>query len=278
MPRPKKPPRWLEAARVRDSGTGGDWLSRALARAGVMPLKEAEAAIRAGRVRLDAREEKEPMAPVHPHSRAFVDDGEVSLAWRTRVLQLHKPAGVVTHGRDPEGHGTVFDVLRAALPAGLRPFGWHAVGRLDRDTTGLLLFTNDERFVGHATHPSTHLPKRYVARVGAKVTEKKLEPLRHGVKLDDGELTRPAKAKVRSEDTVELVLTEGRFHQVKRMLNVVGLPTLSLHREAVGALELDVALAAYRELSDEEVRTKLNYEPRVSPSPYGGEGRGESRP
>ena len=270
MARPKKPPRWLEAARVRDSGTGGDWLSRALARAGVMPLQEAEEAIRAGRVRLDAREEKEPMAPVRPRSRVIVDDREVSLAWRTRVLQLHKPAGVVTHGRDPEGVGTVFDVLRAALPLELRAFGWHAVGRLDRDTTGLLLFTNDGKFVGHATHPDTHLPKRYVARVGAKATEKKLEPLRRGVKLDDGELTRPAKAKVRSEDTVELVLTEGRFHQVKRMLNVVGLPTLSLHREAVGALELDVPLSAYRELSDEEVRTKLNYEPRLSPTPPGG--------
>lgn len=270
MPRPKKPPRWLEAARARDSGTGGDWLSRALARAGVMPLQEAEEAIRAGRVRLDARQEKEPMAPVHPHSRAFVDDREVSLAWRTRVLQLHKPAGVVTHGSDPQGHGTVFDVLRAALPVELRPFGWHAVGRLDRDTTGLLLFTNDEKFVAHATQPSTHLPKRYVARVGAKVSQKKLEPLRRGVKLDAGELTRPAGAKMRSEDTVELVLTEGRFHQVKRMLNVVGLPTLSLHREAVGQLELDVPLSGFRELTDDEVRTKLDYEPRLSPSPRGG--------
>lgn len=263
MARPKKPPRWLEAARARDDGTSGDWLSRALARAGVLPLQEAELAIRAGRVRLDSREEKEPMAPVHPHSRASLDGREVSLSWRTRVLQFHKPAGVVSHGSDPEGIGTVFDALRAALPFELQRFGWHAVGRLDRDTTGLLLFTNDEKFVAHATAPATHLPKRYVARVGAKVNDAKLEPLRKGVKLDDGELTRPAKAKVRGEDCVELVLTEGRFHQVKRMLNVVGLPTLALHREAVGLLELDVAVGAYRELSDDEVKTKLNFEPRV---------------
>lgn len=259
MARPKKAPRWLEAARVRDSGTRGDWLSRALARAGVLPLAEAEEAIRAGRVRLDAREEKEPMAPVHPGSRAFLDGREVSLAWQTRVLQFHKPAGLVTHGSDPEGIGTVFDALRAALPPELQRFGWHAVGRLDRDTTGLLLFTNDEKFVAHATAPATHLPKRYVARVGAKVSDAKLEPLRRGVKLDDGELTRPAQAKARGDDAVELVLTEGRFHQVKRMLNVVGLPTLALHREAVGQLELDVPVGGWRELSDDEVRTKLGF-------------------
>lgn len=262
--RPKKPPRWLAAARARDSGASADWLSRALARAGVMPLQEAEEAIRAGRVRLDSREEREPMAPVHADSRATLDGRALSLAWRTRVLQFHKPAGVVTHGSDPEGIGTVFDALRAALPAELQRFGWHAVGRLDRDTTGLLLFTNDEKFVAHATAPATHLPKRYVARVGAKVNDAKLEPLRRGVKLDDGELTRPAKAKARGDDSVELVLTEGRFHQVKRMLNVVGLPTLALQREAVGLLELDVPLGAYRELSDEEVKAKLNFEPRAS--------------
>ena len=264
MPRPQKPPRWLEAARVSASGTGGDWLSRAFSRAGVMPLQEAEAAIRAGRVKLDSREEKEPMAPVHPKSRAFLDGHEVSLAWRTRVLQFHKPAGLVTHGSDPQGIGTVFDALRAALPPELQRFGWHAVGRLDRDTTGLLLFTNDEKFVGHATAPETHLPKRYVAKVGAKVNDQKLEPLRRGVKLDDGELTRPAKAKARGDDAVELILTEGRFHQVKRMLNVVGLPTLALHREAVGLLELDVPLGAYRELTDEELKSKLNFEPRAA--------------
>ena len=229
-----------------------------------MPLQQAETAIREGRVRLDARVEKEPMAPVHPHSRASVDGREVCLAFRTRVLAFHKPAGVVTHGSDPEGIGTVFEALSAVLPQEMQRFGWHAVGRLDRDTTGLLLFTNDEKFVAHATSPATHLPKRYVARVGAKVNDAKLEPLRRGVKLDDGELTRPALAKARGEDAVELILTEGRFHQVKRMLNVVGLPTLALHREAVGLLELDVALGGYRELSDDEVKTKLNFAPRAS--------------
>ena len=180
------------------------------------------------------------------------------------MLTFHKPAGVVTHGSDPEGIGTVFDALRAALPPELQSFGWHAVGRLDRDTTGLLLFTNDEQFVAHATAPATHLPKRYVATVGVKVSDAKLEPLRRGVKLDGGVLTLPAVAKPRGDDAVELVLTEGKFHQVKRMLNVVGLPTLQLHREAVGQLVLDVPVGACRVLSNGEVSALLGYTPRSS--------------
>ena len=264
MPRPKKAPRWLEAARLRTGAANTDWLSRALARAGVLPLQDAELAIRAGRVRLDGREEREPMAPVHDGSRASLDGKEVSLAWRTRVLAFHKPSGVVTHGSDVKGIGTVFDALRSVLPAELLGFGWHAVGRLDRDTTGLLLFTNDEKFVAHATSPETHLAKRYLARVGAKVNDAKLEPLRRGVKLEGKELTRPAKAKLRGEDSVELVLTEGKFHQVKRMLTAVGLPTLTLHREAVGGLALDVPLGHFRELSDDEVRSALDFEPRAA--------------
>lgn len=267
MPRPKRAPRWLEAARARDSGAPGDWLSRALARAGVMPLPEAEEAIRLGRVQLDGRAEQEPMAPVKAQARVKVDGKEVSLAWRTRVLAFHKPRGVVTHATDPQGIGTVFEALRAVLPAPLERFGWHAVGRLDRDTTGLLLFTNDEKFVAHATAPQTHLPKRYVAKVGAKVDEKKLEPLRRGVRLDRETTTRPAQAKTRGDDAVELVLTEGKFHQVKRMLTAVGLPTLALHREAVGQLECDVEVGQFRELSDEEVASKLGFTPRAGPRP-----------
>lgn len=267
MPRPKKAPRWLEAARARDSGGPGDWLSRALSRAGVMPLAEAEEAIGQGRVELEGRTEREPLAPVKPQARVKLDGHAVSLDWRTRVLAFHKPCGVVTHGSDPQGIGTVFEALRAVLPPALQRYGWHAVGRLDRDTTGLLLFTNDEKFVAHATAPQTHLPKRYVAKVGAKVDEQKLEPLRRGVKVDRELTALPAKAKARNEDTVELVLTEGKFHQVKRMLGAVGLPTLALHREAVGALECDVEVGQFRELSDEELQAKLGFTPRASPGP-----------
>lgn len=254
-----RPPKWLVAARAAGA-PGGDWLSRALARAGVLPLRQAEEAIAHGRVTVDARVLREPLAPVVVgQTRVTLDGQPVSLGWRTRVLMLHKPAGVVTHGSDLRGEGTVYDVLVRAMPDALQGFGWHAVGRLDRDTTGLLLFTNDEKFVGHATSPATKLPKRYVARVGGAVTPEKLERLRTGVQIDDGKGTAPAKARARGDDSVELTLTEGRFHQVKRMLNAVNLATLALHREAVGALELDVPEGAAREVTDDEVRTKLHF-------------------
>lgn len=259
----KRPaPRWLEAARQRTQERGdGSWLSRALSRAGVLPLAVAEKAIRDGRVKVGGAVVTEPFAPVDPSSSVRVDGAEVSLAWHTRVLAFHKTAGLVTHGSDPEGIGTVFEALARVLPAELQGYGWHAVGRLDRDTTGLLLFTNDERFVAHATNPATHLPKRYRATVGAPVTEPGLAALRRGVDLDDGP-TRPAEARQLGATAVELVLTEGRFHQVKRMLQAVGWPTLTLHREAVGALGCDVGPGEVREVTSLELSTLLGYTAR----------------
>jgi pseudouridine synthase len=262
MARAKKPPKWLEAARLSGVAERGDcWLSRALARAGVLPLAEAEQAIREGRVTVDGVVANEPLSPVRDGARVRVDHELVSLAFHTRVLLFHKPAGLITHGSDPEGIGTVFEGLARVLPPALRNFGWHAVGRLDRDTTGLLLFTNDERFVAHATQPATHLPKRYLATVGADVTPRALEALRRGIELDDGP-TRPAVAKARGPRQVELTLTEGKYHQVKRMLQHVGLPTLTLHREAVGDLTCDVPVGAFRELTSVELTAGLRYLPR----------------
>jgi 23S rRNA pseudouridine2605 synthase/16S rRNA pseudouridine516 synthase len=257
----RAPPRWLQAARQRQQDED-DWLSRALSRAGVFPFGEAEAAVKSGRVTVDGRAATQPLAPVKPTARVLVDGREVDLRPTTRVLLFHKPAGVVTAGSDPEGEGTVFEVLSRALPPALQGYGWHAVGRLDRDTTGLLLFTNDERFVAHATHPDTHLPKRYLAKVGAAVTEAKLAQLRAGVPLEPGVTSRPAQAELVAEDVVALTLTEGRYHQVKRMLNAVGLPTLALHREAVGGLRLDVPVGQLREVPPEAIREALRYAPR----------------
>jgi 23S rRNA pseudouridine2605 synthase/16S rRNA pseudouridine516 synthase len=262
MARGTQPPRWLEAARLRGrQETGDTWLSRALARAGVLPLAEAEQAIRLGRVKVDGAVAHEPRSPVRPGARVWLDGAPVSLDFRTRVLAFHKPAGLVTHGSDPEGIGTVFEGLARVLPPQLQGFGWHAVGRLDRDTTGLLLFTNDERFVAHATRPETHLPKRYLATVGADVTAAALEALRAGPTLHDGP-TRPAEARARGPRQVELTLTQGRYHQVKRMLQAVGLATLALHREAIGGVGCDVPVGGCRELTDEEVRSALRYAPR----------------
>jgi pseudouridine synthase len=259
LPR-RGPPRWLEAARTqnRSPAESFDWLSRALARAGVLPRAEAEVAIAAGRVRLNGKVQRQPLAALRPEDRVELDGRAVSLEARTLAFAWHKPAGLVCAGTDPEGVGTVFDGLRRALPPELRSYEWHAIGRLDRNTTGLLLFTNDERLVEHVTSPKTHLDKRYVAKVSGALTDEKLEPLRRGITLDDGP-ARPAHARIRAPGVVELALTEGRHHQVKRMLGAVGLPVLELAREAVGGLELDVSVGEGRLLSDEEIEIKLSF-------------------
>lgn len=246
---------------------GGDWLSRALARAGVMPTKDAERAIVQGRVRVNRAVVREPFRVLRTGDQVFVDGRRVDCSPRTLVLMLHKPPGVVTAGSDPRGGGTVFEVLRARLTPELGKFGWHAVGRLDRNTTGLLLFTNDERLVAHVTSPTTHLQKRYVAQVASEPTAERLAPLERGIALHDGP-TRPARVELLGERVVGLTLTEGRHHQVKRMLGAVGLPVLKLHRDRIGGLKLDVPESAWRVLRDEEVREGLRYR-RTSGGPPG---------
>ncbi|WNZ63799.1 pseudouridine synthase [Myxococcus sp. MxC21-1] len=263
MARKQRTPRWLEAARrrgpedVQASGRS-DWLARALGKAGVMPRAQAEAAIREGRVTLDGRVEHEPFAPVRPGMEVRVDGRVRHLEAPVLALMFHKPAGLVVHGSDAEGVGTVFECLRERLTHPLRDYEWLAVGRLDRDTTGLLLFTNDERLVQHGTSPERHLPKRYVAGVVGPPPEDALRRLREGLVLEDGP-TRPAGARLRAPDVVELTLTEGRNHQVKRMLAAVGHPVRTLHREAVGGVTLDVPEGAWRLLTDEEVSQGLSF-------------------
>jgi 23S rRNA pseudouridine2605 synthase/16S rRNA pseudouridine516 synthase len=263
MARKPKTPRWLEAARRRQEpvpeGIRADWLARALGRAGVLPRAEAEQAIREGRVEVEGRVEREPFAPVHAGSQVRVDGQPRPLEARTLAVMFHKPAGVVVAGNDPEGLGTVFERLRTVLPPELRGYEWYAVGRLDRDTTGLLLFTNEERLVAHATSPETHVAKRYVAEVAGCPSEASLRRLREGLELDDGP-ARPAGARLLAPSRVELVLTEGRHHQVKRMLAAVGHPVRTLHREAVGGVSLDVPEGACRPLTAAEVQRGLGFQ------------------
>jgi 23S rRNA pseudouridine2605 synthase/16S rRNA pseudouridine516 synthase len=260
----KRVPKWLQAVNAHPGGLPRgekpDWISRVLARAGALPPSELDAALAAGRATLNGKPARAPLTLVRATDEVRLDGQPVEFRPAVRVLVLHKPANTICTVRDPDGHRTVFEVLLPQLPPELARYGWHCVGRLDLDTTGLLLFTNDERFVGHATAPSTHLPKRYLARVKGGGGEAQLQPLREGMQLHDG-ATRPAQARFREADLVELTLSEGRNHQVKRMLGAVGLPVQALHREAVGGLELDVPVGGFRELSAAEIREALRFEP-----------------
>jgi pseudouridine synthase len=260
-PPPRRPTASQDKPPIRSRWEGKakpDWLSRALARAGVLPLPEAEEAIRAGRVTINGRVVREPLAPVPEGAVLRVDGAEVRREVKTRVLAFHKPADLLTSTVSQHRTGTVYEVLLPQLSEKLARYTWHAIGRLDRGTTGLLLFTNDEKLVAHATSPETHLPKRYVATVQGTADEEKLEPLRRGVMLEDGP-ARPANVKLRDAHTVELSITEGRHHQVKRMLGAVGLPVRALHREAVGGVQLDIPEGTFRELTPKEISEGLRY-------------------
>ena len=249
------------ASQARPAATSQhDWIGRALPRAGVLPPDEAERAIRDGRITIEGRVVTQPMTLLPPGAAVRLDGHRIDVTFRTLALMFHKPTGCLTSTRMQRLVPTVFDLLLPTLTPELSAFHWHAVGRLDRDTTGLLLFTNDERLVGYVTDPASRIPKRYVARVQGGAAEEKVEPLRRGIQLEDGP-TRPARVQVLDPKTVEVELTEGRHHQVKRLLGAVGLPVNALHRVAVGGLELDVDLGAWRELTREELVQALGFTP-----------------
>lgn len=249
-------PKWLEAARKGAAPGQGTWLARTLGRRGVVPGGEVEKAIRSGRVQVNGALVRDPMHPVKAADELRFDGAIVSRSEASRVLMFHKPAGSVVAASDPERGSTVFVQLKAAISPELARYVWHAVGRLDRATTGLLLFTTDPAFVEHVTSPSRGIEKRYVARVDGRPTDSQLEPVRRGVTIEDGPVD-PAEARLVGPGVVELVLREGRHHQARRMLNAVGLPVLALHRESIGGLRLDVPEGAVRELSANELRAGL---------------------
>jgi len=260
----KRVPKWLVAASQHPGGLPAgekpDWVSRVLSRAGVVPPSALAHALGAGQVTVNGRAVHAPLTLVRATDVVRFQGEPVPFRPACRVLVFHKTGNLICTERDPDGHRTVFEALLPQLPPELARYGWHCVGRLDLHTTGLLLFTNDERFVGHATAPATHLPKRYLATVRGPSDDARLQPLRDGIVLHDGP-TRPAQAAFRSEGVVALTLSEGRNHQVKRMLGAVGLPVIALHREAVGELSLDVPPGAWRELTATEIRAALGFEP-----------------
>ena len=179
---------------------------------------------------------------------------------------MNKPAGVVCSHLDQHGGGTVFDVLGRKLTPSQRRRTWHCVGRLDKQTTGLLWFTDEAAFVAHATQPATHLAKTYIADVGGDATQAKLAPLRSGITLHDGPC-RPARVEALAARQVRIAITEGRNHQVKHMLAAVKLPVLRLHREAIGTLALPASLAVgdVVELDTATLQRHLNWPARLLP-------------
>jgi 23S rRNA pseudouridine2605 synthase len=219
-------------------------LNAFLARAGVASRRRADELIKAGRVTVNG-ESGQLNTVVGARDRVEVDGQEVERQ-RLRYVLLHKPAGVVTTARDPQGRPTVVELV----PAEPRVV---PVGRLDADTTGALLLTNDGQLAHRLAHPRYGVEKTYVAEIEGDAGAEALQRLRDGIDLDDGP-TAPARARRLGRDRVELVLREGRKHQVKRMLAAVGNPVTRLHRSAYAGLTLEgLEPGECRELTDREV-------------------------
>lgn len=240
-------------------------LQRFLARAGVASRRGAESLMSSGRVRVNGTVACEMGCKVDPVRDVVTVDGrEIRLADKPVYLMLNKPAGYVTTMRDPQGRPCVAELVPTHDYPGLFP-----VGRLDRDTTGLLLFTTDGMMAQNLLHPSKHVYKTYLALADGKVGDRELMPLRRGIVLDDGPC-QPARCRLLTANealplcsrgipagttAVEIIIREGRKNQVKRMLGKIGHPVLRLHRSRFGQLELSgVREGSWRLLSDEEVR------------------------
>jgi 23S rRNA pseudouridine2605 synthase len=226
-------------------------LGKHLAHAGVASRRGAEEIIAAGRVQVDGEVVKDPARDVTGQEAIRVDGHPLTSpapGTARQVWAVHKPAGVVSTAKDPQGRPVVVDMVRAP---GRRLY---PVGRLDADTTGLLLLTDDGDLAHGLTHPRFEVPKTYRAEVaGGRVAERALRALREGVELEDGP-TAPAKVRQVAAGVLEITIHEGRKRQVKRMCAHVGHPVVSLQRIAFGPLQLgDLPAGAVRRLVPAEV-------------------------
>jgi 23S rRNA pseudouridine2605 synthase len=221
-------------------------LNAYLARAGIASRRGADELIKAGRVLVNGQPGR--LDTFVGASDAVAVDGRAVTPQRLVHVLLHKPAGVVTTARDPHGRRTVVDLVDVG--ARVVP-----VGRLDADTTGALLLTNDGPLAHRLAHPRYGVEKTYVADVEGRPTDEAIELLETGVELDDGP-TASARARRLAPSRVELVLHEGRKHQVKRMLAAVGHPVTHLHRSAYAGLTLEnLEPGEWRELVEAELRS-----------------------
>jgi 23S rRNA pseudouridine2605 synthase len=219
-------------------------LNAYLARSGVASRRGAEDLIRAGRVRVNG--EVAGLATFVEAADRVEVDGRLLAPEPLVYVLLHKPAGVVTTARDPHGRRTVVDLV--GVPQRVVP-----VGRLDADTTGALLLTNDGPLAHRLAHPRYEVDKVYEADVEGHPGDEALRRLAEGVDLDDGR-TAPAEVRRLGLSLLELTLHEGRKHQVKRMCEAVGHPVRRLHRRGYAGLTVSgVEPGAWRELTQEEV-------------------------
>jgi 23S rRNA pseudouridine2605 synthase len=227
-----------EGARTRERGRRQlkpHGLARWISKFGILSRTEAERCVSSGRVILNGKVARDPDRACHPEVDIILLDGKPLREARKIYLALHKPLGYITTAWDPEGRPTAYDLL----PEEARKA--QAVGRLDADTSGLLLFTNDTSFAARITDGSSGVEKVYEALLKGKLRPEDARGFEIGMMLD-GKPTRPARCKVleagESSTRVELVLTEGRNRQIRRMWAEIGYEVLELKRTRIGPISL----------------------------------------
>lgn len=225
-------------------------LDKLLSDSGRFTRSEARAVIRAGRVTVGGAVVRSPELKFDAASEAITVDGQRLDCAEARYLMLYKPAGILSATEDPR-QKTVLDLL----PPEMQKLRLFPVGRLDKDTTGLLLLTNDGDFAHRVISPRKHVPKRYRAEVDGPLTPADAAAFADGIGLADGTKCLPAHLEIIGETIGRVTVYEGKYHQVKRMFAARGRTVTALHRESIGSLELDGALSPgnFRPLHPEEI-------------------------
>ena len=244
------------ADHLGETGLGGFApmrLQKFLARAGVASRRHSEELISSGRIQVNGCVVQEMGVKIDPYADEVRLDGEtVSLGEKPVTIMLNKPAGFITTMEDDRGRPCVAELAPTDKYPGLFP-----VGRLDGETTGLLLFTNDGQLGYGLTHPKHHVVKTYVAKVKGRANAKQVGMLREGVQIHGG-ITAPAKVRILREEkqgsVLEIKIHEGRNRQVRRMCSAVNLPVLQLERVAIGPLTLGrLEQGSWRLVTQEEL-------------------------
>jgi 23S rRNA pseudouridine2605 synthase len=244
--------------------TASERVQKVLARVGIGSRRAVEELIVQGRVAVNGAPAELGRRIDPEKDQVEVDGSPVPLRSTLVAYLFNKPPGVVTTAQDPEGRPTVADLVD--VPQRVWP-----VGRLDVGTEGALILTNDGDLTHRLTHPRHGVAKTYVAKVRGEISSRALQRLRSGVRLEDGD-TRPARARLlrraRGSSLVEVILTEGRNRQVRRMLEAVGYPVQQLVRTAVGPVALGrLRSGTLRRLSPQELRALYAGEEQVDKSP-----------
>lgn len=229
-------------------------LDRVISKAGLGSRTEARSWIGAGRVTVNGKKVQSPDAWVDPERDRVMVDGRPLSARGARekvYLLLYKPKGYLTTYKDPEGRPTVYDLIAD------RKQWMFPVGRLDQDTTGLLIMTNDTEFGDYITSPASKVPKTYLVKASTLLTDDQLDQLRRGIELSDGPTCPAIVERVRDSARYtffEITITEGRNRQVRRIVEALGSKVLKLVRTRIGPIEIgSLEIGKFRALTPKEV-------------------------